>query len=228
MTIRTVFMARKRTVAMLGVSAIMIAAIACSGGDDDEIVGQTPSPTDGPPVVNDTLGLDPDLNIKGAPPVNDVIDIPIGTPDIGGSEVTENALQIPSGWQLESTGGKAGFSLYLPPGWQLRQLQGIDSHIGEIVGDGVRLNFDLGNYSNPLTQYEAPAHEIILEEIGGKKARLVRSDRGADGVAAVHFVELSPGVIQGFTNRLTIFGQGLTREQQETAYAIFRTVRRAE
>ncbi|MCH8224135.1 MAG: SIMPL domain-containing protein, partial [Chloroflexi bacterium] len=86
MTIRTVFMARKRTVAMLGVSAIMIAAIACSGGDDGETVGQTPSPTDGPPVVNNTVDVSPDLGIA------------IGAPDIGGSAqvIDSVVIEVPS------------------------------------------------------------------------------------------------------------------------------------
>ena len=86
MTIRTVFMARKRTVAMLGVSAIMIAAIACSGGDDGETVGQTPSPTDGPPVVNNTVDVSPDLGIAS------------GAPDIGGSAqvIDSVVIEVPS------------------------------------------------------------------------------------------------------------------------------------
>jgi uncharacterized protein YggE len=96
MKIRTAFMARKRTVVVLGVSAVMIAAIACSGGDDGESVGQTPSPTDGPPVVNNIVDVSPDLNTKGAPPADVVIGIPIGTPDVGGAVSIEPALGAPA------------------------------------------------------------------------------------------------------------------------------------
>ena len=35
----------------------------------------------------------------------------------------------------------------LPPGWQLKEMQGIDSYVGEVVGDGVRLEFDYGMHS---------------------------------------------------------------------------------
>ncbi len=90
MTIRTVFMARKRTVAVLGVSAVMIAAIACSGGDDGETVGETPSPTDGPSVVNDAVDVEPGLAI-GAPDIG----VSVGAePAIGGSAQVIDSVVI--------------------------------------------------------------------------------------------------------------------------------------
>lgn len=94
MTIRTVFMARKRTVAVLGVSAIMIAAIACSGGDDGETVGETPSPTDGPSVVNDAVNVEPGPAI-GAP---DIGFSARSEPVIGGSAqgIDSVVIEVPS------------------------------------------------------------------------------------------------------------------------------------
>jgi hypothetical protein len=92
MTIRTMFMARKRTVVVLGISAVMIAAIACSGGDDGEAVDQVPSPTDGPSVTD----VNPDVGLKGAPPVDDVIDTPPGDPSVGIAVGAEPAIGAPA------------------------------------------------------------------------------------------------------------------------------------
>ncbi len=82
MNLRTRFTAKKRGIVVLGISAIMIAAIACSG-DDGENVGQTPPADDGTPAVT---------NITDGPPVGGNIDIAIGAPDI----FAEPAIGAPS------------------------------------------------------------------------------------------------------------------------------------
>ena len=62
----------------------------------------------------------------------------------------------------------------LPTGWQLIQVQGIDSYVGEVTGEGVRLMFDYGNYSRPLNPEDEHEHEYIVayEKIGGRDAEL--------------------------------------------------------
>ena len=69
------------------------------------------------------------------------------TGDGDGTPGEDVADQPPPDWQLVEALGwpdrQAGFSLQLPPGWQLKELQGIDSYVGEIIGDGVRLTYDL-------------------------------------------------------------------------------------
>ena len=42
------------------------------------------------------------------------------------------------------------FSILAPSGWEFHQLQGVDSYVGEFVGDSIVLRFDFGGYSNPL------------------------------------------------------------------------------
>ncbi len=49
--------------------------------------------------------------------------------------------EIAEGWkEVEAPGysSQPGFALKLPEGWELRELQGIDSYVGEIVGDSTR------------------------------------------------------------------------------------------
>src|SRR5437660_23445 len=44
------------------------------------------------------------------------------------------------------------FSVLAPFGWKFHQLPGVDSYVGEFVGDGVVLKFDFGEHSNPLKE----------------------------------------------------------------------------
>ena len=115
-----------------------------------------------------------------------------------------------------------------PPGWQLNELQGIDSYVGEIVGDGVRLTFDFGWYSNPLADEGDPLHVVTREEIGGRLAKLVRPKEGTEGaVTGVYFenFDSDEDAAPWGRERLQVNGLGLTLEQQETALVIFRSIR---
>ena len=143
------------------------------------------------------------------------------------------ADQLPPDWQLVEALGwpdrQAGFSLQLPPGWQLKELQGIDSYVGEIIGDGVRLTYDLGWYSSPLADDDDPQHVVTYAEIDGLLGKLVQPLEGTDGtLTGVYFgsfdgAETAPSMPQ---TRLQVSGVGLTLEEQETVVAIFETIRR--
>ena len=81
-----------------------------------------------------------------------------------------------------------GFSLLLPPGWALNELQGIDSYVGEVTGDGVRLMFDYGSYSWGLNPEDEPEHEYLVsyEDIGGLRAKLLLPVKSPSGATADH------------------------------------------
>jgi hypothetical protein len=130
----------------------------------------------------------------------------------GASNSGEWQLAKADGWD-----GGEGFSLRLPPGWELHELQGIDSYVGEIVGDDVRLIFDYGSYSDTLAPEDDPGHEVIFEDVGGLEAKLVRPSAGSDGITGVYFADING-------RRLSIAGGNLTQEQQDTAFAMFRTI----
>ncbi|MDP3063005.1 MAG: BsuPI-related putative proteinase inhibitor [Chloroflexota bacterium] len=124
-------------------------------------------------------------------------------------------------WQLVDLPGwvsQPGFSLILPPGWEARELQGIDSYVGEVAGDGVRLGFDYGAYSSSLVDDGDPDHFVIYETIGRHQAKLVRPQEGKSGLTGVYFRSLDGPALQ-------ISGMGLTPQQQETVFAIFRSIR---
>ena len=131
-------------------------------------------------------------------------------------------------WKLvEASGWPGGFSLLLPQGWQLNELQGIDSYVGEIIGGGGRLNFDFGWYSSSLVDGDDPKYVVSYEEIGGRRAKLVRPRVEGDGlITGVYFEDIDGSNLDiPSQNRLQISGVGLTPAQQETALVVFRTIR---
>ena len=126
---------------------------------------------------------------------------------------------------------QAGFSLMLPPGWALNLLQGIDSYVGELTGDGVRLMFDYGWHSWSLNPEDEPEHEYIVsyENIGGREAKLLLAEETPSNSSAPYGA--ATGVYFGGLddrNELNLVGRGLTREQQRVAFAIFRSIRLLE
>ncbi len=116
------------------------------------------------------------------------------------------------------------FSVQLPPGWELRVLEGLGPHpgkvSGEIVGDGVRLEFDFGGRRLSMSPTRDPPSDYGFgyEEIGGIGARLLVSMDAGAGYTGVFF------------NRddgpnFHVVGEGLTPEQQRIAVTVFRSVR---
>lgn len=121
---------------------------------------------------------------------------------------------VQSDWQVIDAGP---FTASLLPGWQFNKLQGIDSQVGEFVGDGATLAFDFGWYSNPLADDDDENHSVSYEVINGRKAKLVTPKSGGT-ITGAYF-----GDLEG-RNSLSISGENLTPAQQETALAIFRTI----
>ena len=125
-------------------------------------------------------------------------------------------------WRIVEVSGRSsqpGFSLRLPFGWELHELQGADSHVGEVIGDdGIRLTFDYGRYAWNLDPADDPAHDyfVIYEDIGGLEAKLLISTKGS-GYTGVYFPSLGGP-------RLSFVGENLAPSQQQAAMAVFRSV----
>ena len=153
----------------------------------------------------------------------------VGWGDGPGTVLPSGTLQLfPSAqpspdWTLVEAPGWAyvpGFSLRLPPGWELHELQGIYSYVGEVVGDNVRLEFDYGAHSWTLDPAEDPerVYAVAYEGIGGVEAKLVIPTGDSGGYTGIYFENLGG---QSFN----LVGEDLTPEQQQTAFAIFRSIR---
>lgn len=160
------------------------------------VTNEQPTPTSTQPTKNEPAPTKPTQNNN--PPVTN------GTP---------------TNWQFVDANS---FTLSLPPGWKFNKLQGIDSYVGEFVGDGTKLGFDYGWYSNPLADDSDPNHTVTYETIDGYKAKIVVPKIAGNGTTGVYFADLG-GEIQ--KTRLQISGHNLSAVQQETALKIFRTLK---
>jgi hypothetical protein len=119
-------------------------------------------------------------------------------------------------WHRVSAGP---FSILAPSGWEFHQLQGIDSFVGEFVGDKVVLSFDFGEYSNPLKEEKKPAYVVVSRSIGGHSARIVSPKTPGRGITGIYFHDV------GDSNALTLWGNNLTSAQQELVLKMFETLR---
>jgi hypothetical protein len=135
---------------------------------------------------------------------------------VGCSSVSKQVEPPDNRWLKVDAGA---FSIYAPPGWEFRQKQGIDSYVGEFTGSGVVLKFDYGLYSSPLDEAVEPQYVVAHETIGGYGAKIVCPRAPGHGVTGVYFPKIAN------SNKLCLWGQGLTDTQQELALKIFRTVR---
>lgn len=141
----------------------------------------------------------------------------------GSSESVPPVVETVSmeGWAATDVGG---FTISLPPDWEYRPLQGIDSLVGNFVGDGVTMSFDFGWYSNSLVEDSDPAYTVTYETIDGENAKIVVPKSTTDGMTGVYF----EGLGSNGMNRLQISGSGLTDEQQSLVLQMFRTIQFAE
>ena len=127
-----------------------------------------------------------------------------------------NAQPSPAWESAEVTGGPSGsgFSVMLSPGWVLEELQGVDSPVGEVVGDGVLLMYDHGDFTWDLDR----SHTVFDESIDGIEANILMPTFGSRGTTGVYFEGLGGA-------RFNLIGEDPTPEQQRMAVAIFRGIR---
>ena len=94
--------------------------------------------------------------------------------------------------EVSDSGSAGGFSIMLPPDWELVELQGIDSLVGEVVGDGVRLMYSYGDFTPDLDPTDLDySHTVFREVISGIEARILVPTFGTKGTTGVFFE--SPG-----------------------------------
>lgn len=122
----------------------------------------------------------------------------------------------PADWHRVDAGP---FSISAPPGWEFHQLAGVDSFVGEFVGDGLTLRFDYGEDSNPLNEEKKPAYVVVHKSIGGFRAKVVSPRAPGHGIMGVYFRNVGHGA------SLCLWGKDLTSVQQELALKIFETLR---
>ena len=129
----------------------------------------------------------------------------------GGSSIT-----TPARWHKLDAGP---FSILAPPNWEFHQLAGVDSYVGEFVGDRVVLTFDFGGYSKGYIKKDRKSGSVIAKKvIGGLNAHLVRPQSPGHGIIAIYLSKA------GGPNALYLWGKDLTAAQQELAFKICETI----
>lgn len=128
-----------------------------------------------------------------------------------------SSVTAPGNWhKVDAT----AFSLFAPSGWEFHQLRGVDSYVGEFVGDGVALKFDFGGYSSGcFDEAKEPAYLITQETIGGFPAKVATPRTPSHGFTGIYFRRVAR------STGLCLWGQDLTSAQQEIALRVFETIR---
>ena len=153
------------------------------------------------------------------PPVEHGAAQPVCYAEFDWDDIPEKSRWAPSqhsSWHKVDAGP---FSILAPSGWEFHQLEGVDSYVGEFVGDGVVLAFDFGGYSNPLKEEKKPTYVVIHKSIDGHAAKIVSPRVPSHGITGVYFRNT------GNASALTLFGKDFTPTQQELALKIFETLR---
>lgn len=140
-----------------------------------------------------------------------------GQPPRPTGKESSSAATAPASWHKVDA---VAFSLFAPSGWELRQVQGVDSYVGEFVGDSVVLKFDFGGYSSDcLNKAKEPAYVIAHKSIGGFPAKIASPTTSGHGFTGIYFRNV------GSSNGLCLSGQDLTSAQQELVLKMFETIR---
>src|SRR5258708_34430868 len=69
-----------------------------------------------------------------------------------------SVVTAPTTWHKVDAGA---FSLFAPLGWELHHLAGVDSYVGEFVGDGVVLIVDFGQDSSGYLKRPKKTADVI-------------------------------------------------------------------
>lgn len=150
-------------------------------------------------------------------------------------ELPQPAVTPAPDWtRVSARPNDTSFSLMLPPGWTTEEERGIDSRIGSISGDGIKIEYDFGlnsyfpySFTSKIRSSDYIPHLLWEEDIDGVKFWLVKPEsqepheEGSTGIY-VQFTDERQGwhgpVLLGTISR------NLSGEQQELALAILRTV----
>jgi hypothetical protein len=135
---------------------------------------------------------------------------------------------VERGWKRIDAG--AAFSFLVPEDMQQQRATGIDSIVGEYRSASIRVTFDYGRYSNPLTNYSSkPGCDDESESVSGKDATIVecrqgKSDSAYKYFAAIHFPDVHKAGEGGENIKLTMEAEFNLESDRETARKILESI----
>jgi len=108
----------------------------------------------------------------------------------------------------------------IPSNWIHVELQGIDSHVGDIkMGQQQMASFDLGWYSNPLNE-DSTTHTFETTIIDGNNAKIVKPKISGKGLTGVFFPS-----INGSRNQFQISGKNLNQANEKLFLTAIQSIR---
>ena len=141
------------------------------------------------------------------------------------NNISRNYPQETENWQTIDAKGR--FSFRLPQEFIEKDTQGIDSYVGEFVGDSMKVTFDYGWYSNPLNDLESMQEYFEFnKKIEGFKAKIVGYKLNQNYYyyyayfTGIHFPDINKGKIV-----LTMIVYYNNSEYKQTAIKILETIR---
>lgn len=120
------------------------------------------------------------------------------------------------------------FTIDAPKQWKSIEVKGVDSFVGLIVvSSSDTLEFDLGYYSNSLTEMEDENNEgnsivksnVVYDNFDGKKVKILKPKRVGVGITGIYIDSLWK--VKSDIVRFNLYGSNLTsRSQNELLRAI--------
>ena len=107
----------------------------------------------------------------------------------------------------------------------LEELQGIDSYVGNMNGDGITLSFDYGYYTGPVSNLPTNEYLVTEDEVSGHFRQIVKPVDSKTKFTRIHLYKISDAVTSpGGYNSLTVYARNLTSVQQEIVLGVFNSV----
>jgi hypothetical protein len=144
------------------------------------------------------------------------------------TEPESRRSELGRGWKKVDAG--AAFSFSLPEEMEQQRATGTDSLVGEYRSARMRVTFDYGPYSNPVSNYSGKSGcDEDTDSISGKEATIVecrkpKANSVYGHVAAIHFSEVHKMGEGADTMKLTMEIEYNEDDDLETARKVFQSI----
>lgn len=127
------------------------------------------------------------------------------------------------------------FQIDTPNGWTEIKVQGVDSYVGRIAIDANdTLEFDLGYYSNDLTEQEPDGFDgdnynkysktkTTFDTINGYFTKLIIPKKHGIGMSGIYIDSL--WIYKGDKVKFNLYGNNLTKEIQKHFFKVVKTLK---
>ena len=117
------------------------------------------------------------------------------------------------------------YRLTFPTKFLLEPVQGIDSYVGNVNGNGVSLIFDYGYYSGPSTQETDDDYLVTTDDYNGYYRQIVKPVNSQFDYTRLHMFKISDTLNgQLFYNSLTFYTNNISSNNQDMLISVFENV----